>query len=191
MNYYDKHAKEFIQNTINCNMEDIYNVFLKYVSTGKLLDVGFGSGRDMFYFKNKGFDVYGIDTSKKLCEEAKLKGLKKVYNVSVKNMNFENEFDCVWACSSLLHIESKNLNETLKKCEIALKNNGIMYCSFKYGDFEGYREDRYYTDLTETSFSDLLKNTNLTVEQIFLSNDVRTDNHTIWLNVILKKQDGN
>lgn len=77
MNYYDKHAKEFIQNTINCNMEDIYNVFLKYVSTGKLLDVGFGSGRDMFYFKNKGFDVYGIDTSKKLCEEAKLKGLKK------------------------------------------------------------------------------------------------------------------
>ena len=191
MNYYDEHAKEFIQNTINCNMKDIYDVFLKYVSTGKLLDVGFGSGRDMFYFKNKGFDVYGIDISKKLCEEAKLKDLKNVYNISVKNMNFKSEFDCIWACASLLHIELKNLNKALKKCDKALKNNGIMYCSFKYGNFERYRENRYYTDLTETSFSDLLKNTNLVIEQIFLSNDVRPDNHTIWLNVILKKQDSN
>ena len=191
MNYYDEHANEFIEKTINCNMKDIYDIFLKYVSTGKLLDIGFGSGRDMIFFENKGFDVYGIDTSKKLCEEAKLKGLKNVYNISALNINFANEFDCIWACASLLHIESKKLNETLKRCESALKNNGIMYCSFKYGNFEGYREDRYYTDLTEKTFITLLKNTNFIIEQMFLSNDVRPDNRTIWLNVILKKQDRN
>ena len=50
----------------------------------------------------------------------------------------------------------------------------------------------YYSRiLFEKNKTDLLKNTNLTVEQIFLSNDVRIDNRTIWLNVILKKQDGN
>ena len=52
-NYYDINAKEYIESTINCDMSLHYQKFLKYLpKTGKILDVGFGSGRDMIYFKS-------------------------------------------------------------------------------------------------------------------------------------------
>ena len=41
---------------------------------------------------------------------------------------------------------------------LALKQNGIIYTSFKYGDFEGERNGRYFTDMTEISFKKLVEN---------------------------------
>lgn len=35
----------------------------------------------------------------------------------------------------------------------ALKNNGIIYTSFKYGTFEGERNGRYFTDMNEEKFN--------------------------------------
>lgn len=38
----------------------------------------------------------------------------------------------------------------------ALKEAGIIYTSFKYGDFEGERNGRYFTDFTERHLKSLL-----------------------------------
>lgn len=34
----------------------------------------------------------------------------------------------------------------------ALKDDGVIYTSFKYGTFEGERNGRYFTDFTEKTF---------------------------------------
>lgn len=39
---------------------------------------------------------------------------------------------------------------------LAAKAKGIIYLSFKYGDFEGERNGRYFTDMTEESVAELL-----------------------------------
>ena len=53
MDFYKKYAMNYINKTKNIDMSEIYDYFLKYTTTkGKLLDVGFGSGRDMLYFKS-------------------------------------------------------------------------------------------------------------------------------------------
>lgn len=39
----------------------------------------------------------------------------------------------------------------------ALKKEGYIYTSFKYGEYAGYREERYYTDFTENSFAAFIK----------------------------------
>ena len=49
----------------------------------KILDIGFGSGRDSLYFKNKGFNVYSIDNVKEFCDYAKSLGLDNVYCISI------------------------------------------------------------------------------------------------------------
>ena len=41
-----------------------------------------------------------------------------------------------------------------------LKDNGVMYVSFKYGDFEGIIDDRYFTYLTEEDINYLGKEKN-------------------------------
>lgn len=46
------------------------------------------------------------------------------------NINFENEFDGVFACASLLHLNNEDLKTALFKISKALKNKGIFFCSF-------------------------------------------------------------
>ena len=73
----------------------------------------------------------------------------------------------------------------------ALKKNGIIYTSFKYGDFEGERDGRYFNDFTEVSFSTLLKEfPNLELQEVEVTTDVIPGRENVsWLNVIMKKID--
>ncbi len=187
--YYHEHSKEFIDNTINCDMSEQYRFFEKHLrGKGKILDIGFGSGRDSLYFKSKGYDVYSIDPESTFVESAKKMGLQNVFQMKAEEINFENEFDGIWACASLLHIPSKDLNSVFKKCAKALKPKGIFYASFKYGSFEGVRNDRFYTDLNENAAKTLLNGTGLFIIDLCITKDVRDDHDEEWLNLILEKR---
>ena len=85
MNYYDKHAKEYIINTKDVDMKEYYEVFESYLKpNSKILDVGFGSGRDSLYFKNKGYIVYSIDPIKEFFDNGKSIGLQLRINIGFK-----------------------------------------------------------------------------------------------------------
>lgn len=62
-----------------------------------------------------------------------------------------------------------------------------MYVSFKYGIFEGERHGRYFLDLNEESIKKYLKGTNLSIIDMLVTEDVRKDKETKWLNIIFKK----
>ena len=186
-NYYKDNLTEFIENTINCDMTAQYNYFLKHMpKNGNILDLGFGSGRDMIYFTSIGYNVYGIDPTDDFVDIMKNKGYN-VKNATAQSMDYHNLFDGIWACASLLHVPSNELNLAFSNCEKALKDNGILYCSFKYGTFERERNGRVFTDLNEDLLNTYLKNTNLKLVDTMITTDVRPDKDEKWLNVILKK----
>lgn len=188
MSYYKEHAKEFIENTFNCDMSEQYRFFEKYLNgKGIILDIGFGSGRDSLYFKSKGYLVYSIDPEEEFVKHAKDLGLSNVFCMKAQEMKFDNMFDGIWACASLLHSTSSELKDAIKKCHKALKNNGIMYASFKYGDFEGERNGRYYLDLNELSFNRYLIGNKLELIDISISEDVRPNKREKWLNILVRK----
>ena len=187
-NYYDINAKEYIESTINCDMSFHYQKFLKYLpKTGKILDVGFGSGRDMIYFKSLGYEVEGIDTSLEFVKNMKEQG----FNVKLESaceINFKNEFDGIWACASLLHIKREQLEEVIIKCINALKENGVLYCSFKYGDKEVKRDNRYFNYINEDIINTISKNNNLKIVELYKSTDVREERkNEEWINILLKE----
>jgi 2-polyprenyl-3-methyl-5-hydroxy-6-metoxy-1,4-benzoquinol methylase len=71
LNYYNENAIEFCDNTINANMENFYELFLRHVqSGGRILDLGCGSGRDTKAFIDRGYSVQAIDGSEELCKIA-------------------------------------------------------------------------------------------------------------------------
>ena len=62
INYYNLNADYYIKDTINSNMTELYSLFEKHIKPkSTILDLGFGSARDLLYFKNKGYITYGID----------------------------------------------------------------------------------------------------------------------------------
>ena len=191
LNYYNSKAKEFVSGTVDVAFTEIQDLFIEYIHAGgKILDFGCGSGRDTKYFISKGYDVDATDGSEELCKIA-----SEYTGIKVKQMLFaeldEIElYDGVWACASILHVEKKQLSEIMKKIAIATKKGGIVYTSFKYGDFEGIRNGRFFTYLTEESFEELLRKVpELAIEKLWISADVRAERgEERWLNIVLRKQ---
>ena len=186
--YYKENAKSFILDTMNADMSEQYQNFLKFMpKKGKILDLGCGSGRDSLYFQNLGYDCIAVDPIDEFLEHAKSIGVKKVLKGTAEELDFNKEFDGIWASASLLHVKSKDLNDVLKKCAKALKKNGVFYWSFKYGTFEGERTERYYVDQTESSILSYIKDTGLEFALVNMSDDVRENRTDRWLNAILVK----
>jgi len=191
LTYYNQKASDFTADTRDVIFTEIQDMFLGYIpSQGKILDFGCGSGRDTKYFLEKGYEVDATDGSEELCRIA-----TDFTGISVQHMLFEEldaveAFDGIWACASILHVEKKQLPDIFRKMATALKTNGTLYASFKYGDFEGIKNGRFFTYLTEETFGELIKAAPvLSVEKLWISSDVRAGREEErWLNLILKKR---
>lgn len=191
INYYNQNAKQFVEDTVNVDFGETQIKFIqKLKKNAKILDFGCGSGRDTKFFLENGFDVTAVDGSKELCR------LASAYTgIAVKHMLFQElseieTYDAIWACSSILHLTRDDLKIVLSKMINALRTGGIMYVSFKYGIFEGERNNRYFIDMTEETFAELLIGVNgLEIEQEWITADVRPNRgEEKWLNVILRKK---
>ena len=191
IDYYNKHAEEFTASTFEVDMESLYQPFLAELPEGaRILDVGCGSGRDTLAFKNKGYQVDAIDYSEELVKKAtRLTGipikLKSFYEVD----DYE-AYDGIWACASLLHCERSRLAEVLEKMVQALKPNGVIYMSFKYGDSDREKDGREFTDLNEQQAQELLAQFDqVSLVQQWITVDKRPEREEQWLNLLLKKND--
>lgn len=191
IHYYNHNAETFVSGTVDANMKDQYAFFQKYCKPGsKILDFGCGSGRDAKYFLEQGYRVHACDGSRELCRIA-----SAYAGISVKHMYFYElaaveEYDGIWACSSLLHVPMKELPDILARIRKALVIGGYLYASFKYGDFSGDRNGRFFTDLTEEHLQLLLADINgLQVMETAVTYDVRADHsNERWLNVMLRRK---
>lgn len=76
----------------------------------------------------------------------------------------------------------------MKRVYRALKPAGILYTSFKYGEFEGVRNGRYFNDMTEEKMELLLKRLkNFQIEKMWRTSDVRPGrSEEEWLNLLLR-----
>jgi hypothetical protein len=106
------------------------------------------------------------------------------------DLNYKNEFDAVWACASLLHVPFDDLNLVIRKILNSLKSEGFIFTSFKYGTFEGEKNGRYFTYLTEDRLKELIHDfPELKIIELQVSDDYRVGHENEkWLSSILKKR---
>ena len=191
LKYYEENANQFVQGTVSVDFKQTQDKFLSKLKSGdSILDFGCGSGRDTKYFVDNGFQVEATDGSVELCKLA-----SEYTGIAVKQLLFEDlneieKYDGIWACSSILHLSKNSLKIVFKKMADALKENGIIYTSFKYGEFEGERNGRYFTDFTIETFTEYLQNIpELQMEEYWITSDVRPGRgEEKWLNLILRKK---
>ena len=190
LNYYNQNADSFIQGTVSVDFSQVQDKFLERLNVGDyILDFGCGSGRDTKYFLKKGMVVDAIDGSVNLCKLASEYTGIKVRNILFQELDEQEKYDGIWACASILHLSKEELSVVLDKMIAALKKNGIIYTSFKYGDFEGERNGRYFTDFTVESFKEFIENVDsVKIEEYWITGDVRQGRgEEKWLNLILRK----
>jgi hypothetical protein len=93
-----------------------------------------------------------------------------------------------FSAASILHLPKQELKDVLMHMEQALHNGGIIYTSFKYGNFSGMRNGRFFTDFTEDTFKGYVsEGKQLIIEKMWITRDVRPGRQDEkWLNVILR-----
>ena len=192
IDYYNLNAENFIENTQNVDMHLAQDKFLHLLNEGAaILDFGCGSGRDTKYFLDKGCRVTATDGSAELCRQASVFTGIEVQEMLFQELDDIDTYDGIWACSSILHLPKNELLLVIRKMSDALKSTGVIYTSFKYSDFEGVRNGRYFTDFNEDSFKEFIAGIpELTIEDYWITGDVRPGrDDEKWLNLILRKSD--
>ena len=190
IDYYNNNAADFVSGTIKADVTYIQDKFLSRLPAGALiLDFGCGSGRDTKYFIKEGFRAEAIDGSEELCKIASANTGIEVKCMLFGELDEKSKYDGIWACASVLHLPKDELKDVLSRMVRAVKNKGYIYLSFKYGEYEGFRKGRFFTDFTQEGFGEFIKNfPELVTDEQWVSADVRPGRgEEKWLNLILKK----
>ncbi len=190
LSYYNTQSSQFAGGTLDVEFSAIQDWFLSYLSPGaSVLDLGCGSGRDTRYFLQKGYAAEACDGSEEMVRIASETAGIPVRKMLFNELDETEKYDGIFACASILHVPYAELPDILQRIHRALKPEGIVYVSFKYGTFEGYRNDRYFTDLTEERFQALLDIFGgfVILEERITSDARKGRESEKWLNVILRK----
>lgn len=190
LNYYEENAEKFIADTVHADVGGLLERFAAFLPEGgSVLDFGCGSGRDTKWFLEHGYRAEASDGSKELCLAASAYTGIEVKQLLFEELDETERYDGIWACASVLHAGREALPEIFRRISKALKNGGALYVSFKYGEFAGERNGRYFTDLTEEVFEELIKKIpGLSIKEIWKTGDVRAGrNEQLWLNAICVK----
>lgn len=188
--FYEKNADSFVAQTADVDMAALYQRFCEHLRPGaSVLDAGCGSGRDALAFSKLGYYVVAFDASPKMVAAARQRAGVPVHQMTFETMKFDQTFDGIWACASLLHVPRSRLSNVLEILASILEPAGILYASFKYGDKEREKDSRYFNDLNECLLAEQLTIVpNLKIVDMWTTGDQRPErSKERWLNCLLAK----
>ena len=193
LDYYNKYASNIFEDTVEQDMSEIMETFLECLEEGDaILDLGCGSGRDTVTFYERGFDVTPLDGSEEMCKLAEIHTDMEVLHMDFRQMEFDDAFDGIWACASLIHIPKDEIQDVLTRIAEALKKNGVVYMSFHEGEFEGFSGERYFSDYEEAEMERIIKESGrFKLLKIWETKDKgqgSSHGSEKWLNVLARKK---
>ncbi len=190
IDYYNKYATKIFEETVELDMEKPRQEFLRYLEEGDtILDLGCGSGRDSLAFYEQGYDVTPLDASAEMCNLAEIHTGLEVLQMHYEDMEFDNVFDGIWGCGALIHIPEKERRVILEKIVDAMRQGGILFLSFREGDFEGFQGEQYFCDCTEEKLERILRDTRrLEIKKLWISRGGGHGSNGQWVNVLAKKE---
>lgn len=185
--FYQDNANEYFESSSNIDMTHLYPSLLKLLTKGaKILDAGCGSGRDIKYFIKHGYKVSAFDASLPLSKLASEYSGVQVEHQTFETIQYLDEFDAVWACASLLHLNRLDLAVALRNLSKACKDNAIIYASFKTTSAELNDGRKFYLYSKDDINAFLNLEPSLSVLKHWYTKDSLSRANTKWLNLLLQ-----
>jgi SAM-dependent methyltransferase len=186
--YYDWHAADFAVQTAGLDLEPVYRRFLRHVRPGgHILDAGCGTGWDALAFARRGHAVVAFDASAAMVRQARahVGDQAEVHHLRFQDLRWQDAFDGVWTCASLLHVPARFFSGVASLLAAALRPGGTWCMSFKPGTTQRVNEGRLFVDHTEDSLRSATAAIPVVIAKTWISHNLRSDRrHEQWLNAI-------
>jgi len=176
---------QFSESRMPQSFLEIRDKFLEELEEGKILDVGCGTGRDVEYFIEQGFEALGIDSAQGMIERARRNRKGEFIQKDMLEMEFkEDSFDGIWCCASIFFLPYEDMKKVLENFQEILSPEGSLFVSFRKGRGKekkaiwGERITQYC--LSEEEATKLLENKGFQIN----SSETHEDAPTTFMNFI-------
>ena len=160
---YNDKADGFIVRYDKADMSTLHKLLLAQLRSGTdVLDIGFGSGRDLAFLLNYGFNIWGVDPAENVVKHARKKfadiwkhfALGSLPDLKLPQY-FPERFDAITLIAVLMHLPSETYKPTVQKICNLLADNGKVILSYSIG----YRNDkeRYFENIDSKTLENLFK----------------------------------
>ncbi|MEM9623291.1 MAG: class I SAM-dependent methyltransferase [Pseudomonadota bacterium] len=148
----------------------------------KVLDLGCGGGHAALAFLSQGFAVTALDGSPALAQVAAERTGLDVVVSDFADIDYQAEFQGIWAAASLTHVPYEHLADILVRIRQALQPTGLLVASFKRAD-QPWRDQhgRLFSALSAESLHQVVEQAGLRVEAIDTVPGKSQETEWIWL----------
>lgn len=149
MNFYNSYADEYVADKDAPNPR-LFAFLKRCHAAGKILELGTSGGVDAAAILNSGFDLDATDGSSELATIASHRLGQLVRTMLFSELDAVELYDGVYACASLTHAPKADIGNIIERIHRALRDNGVVWASFKVGTNEGTDAlGRYYNFLPQ------------------------------------------
>jgi ubiquinone/menaquinone biosynthesis C-methylase UbiE len=193
---YNYAFKEFNEKTRNVSsfpgLQEELDLFISMLDGKRVLDIGFGSGRDTLYFLMNKLNVYGIELTMNFIKSLKLVVDSPTSCMDMRKLAFScDSFDGLWACASLLHLPMRDIPSTLDEFHRVLTNKGTLYISVKEGQGDEWIQEghigmpRYFNYFSMDALCELITKHGFGI--VYNQRKLHQSGTRSWLSVYSKK----
>lgn len=162
--YYNQAAQTLIPAYDSAKMSTFYNILLKNLTPGsKILDIGFGSGRDLAFLKDNGFEIWGADPSQLFVDHAQNRfddSSNHFFNASLPTLDLPEKlrhtFDGIILVAVWMHLPRSTYESSIHSLCSFLKPDSKVVLSYSITPREEVN-DRYFENIDTTLLQALFK----------------------------------
>ncbi len=186
--YYDNTANNLISSYETANMSNLHAFLLSNLTpNSKVLDIGFGSGRDISFLQHNGFNVWGIDPVQKFVDHAKKRFpdiSDHFFKTSLPNLDIPKElqhsFESIILVAVWMHLPKSMYADAIRALCTLLKPQGKIILSYSITPRTGETE-RYFENVDSDLLQTLLKEHGCTKVSIATNEDGLTEREITWV----------
>lgn len=185
LEYYEDNAEGYAAATVDVDTSELRAKFTEFLPAGgAILDAGCGSGRDAAAFIGLEFKVTAIEPARNLAAIAARNTGLDVEVRRFQEIDWNNKFDGIWCCASLLHVPEEDMPGVIARLARALRPGGILYASFKIADGSYQEQARRFTVVNTHQWQALIETYGLTLKEAWTTKDQNNRDGVEWINYL-------